>query len=64
MKKYATNYPFVATGVGDNIPEGYAKNPRDQLMKDIDFNQLAANRDSILQEWTTRYDGKSEAKTE
>lgn len=64
MKKYATNYPIVATGVGDNIPEGYSKNPLDQLMKDIDFNQLAANRDSILQEWTTRYDGKSEAKTE
>ena len=60
MKKYATNYPIVATGVGDNIPEGYSKNPLEQLMPDIDFNKLASERDSILQEWTNRYDAKSE----
>ena len=61
MEKYATNYPIVATGVGDNIPEGYSKNPLDQLMPNIDFNKLASERESILQEWTDRYDAKSEA---
>lgn len=64
MKAYGANYPIVATGIGDEIPEGYAKNPLDQLIPDIDFNKLAKDRDSILQEWTDRYDGKSEAKTE
>lgn len=62
MDLYGENYPIVATGVGDNIPEGYSKNPLDQLMKDIDFNKAAKNRDSVLEEWTNRYDGKSEAK--
>lgn len=64
MKMYGTNYPIVATGTGDEIPEGYAKNPLDQLLPDIDFNKAAKDRDSILKTWTERYDGKSEAKTE
>ena len=59
MDKYATNYPIVATGVGDNIPEGYSQNPIDQLIPDMDFNEAAKNRDSILENWTERYDSKS-----
>lgn len=59
MKKYATNYPIVATGIGDNIPEGYSSNPLDQLIPNIDFEKAAKNRDSILQKWTDRYDSKS-----
>lgn len=59
MKKYATNYPIVAIGVGDDIPEGYSSNPLDQLIPDIDFNKAAADRESILAEWSDRYDAKS-----
>ncbi|MBM6752995.1 extracellular solute-binding protein [Mediterraneibacter glycyrrhizinilyticus] len=59
MTKYATNYPIVAIGVGDDIPEGYSSNPLDQLIPDIDFNEAAANRESILNEWSERYDAKS-----
>lgn len=59
MKKYAQNYPIVATGVGDHIPDGYPKNPLDQLIKDIDFEKAANQREDILKEWTSRYDGKS-----
>lgn len=59
MKKYATNYPIVAIGVGDDIPEGYSSNPLDQLIPDIDFNKAAADRESILAEWSERYDAKS-----
>lgn len=61
MTKYATNYPIVAIGVGDEIPEGYSSNPLDQLLPDIDFNQAAQNRDAILAEWSERYDAKSAA---
>lgn len=64
MKMYGANYPIVATGTGDEIPEGYASNPLDQLLPDIDFNKAAKERDNILKTWTDRYDGKSEAKTE
>ena len=59
MTKYATNYPIVAIGVGDEIPEGYSSNPLDQLLPDIDFNKAAADRESILNEWSERYDAKS-----
>lgn len=62
MKKYAENYPIVATGVGDNIPEGYSKNPIDQLIPDMDFNEAAKNRDAILEKWTEKYDAKSAQK--
>ena len=59
MEKYAQNYPIVATGVSDNIPEGYAENPLEQLIPDIDFEKAANEREDILKEWTSRYDGKS-----
>lgn len=59
MTKYGKNYPIVATGESDNIPEGYSENPTDQLLKNIDFNKAAENRDAILKEWSERYDAKS-----
>lgn len=59
MTKYAQNYPIVATGVGDDIPEGYSENPMDQLLSNIDFNEAAKNRESILAQWSERYDAKS-----
>lgn len=59
MKKYATNYPIVATGVGENIPEGYSQNPIDQLIPDMDFNKAAKDRESVLETWTEKYDSKS-----
>lgn len=62
MSKYAANYPIVATGVSNELPEGYTINPMDQLIKGIDLEWCATNRDSILEEWSKRYDGKSAAK--
>lgn len=59
MTKYAQNYPIVAIGVGDDVPEGYSENPMDQLLPNIDFNKAAQNRESILTEWSDRYDAKS-----
>ena len=62
IKKYAENYPIVATGVGEDLPEGYSSNPIDQLIPDIDFAEAAANRETVLSQWSERYDAKSAAK--
>ena len=62
MQKYAENYPIVAIGVGSGVPEGYAQNPVDQLIKPMDFENLAKNRETTLDEWTLRYDAKSAQK--
>ncbi len=64
MKKYSANYPIVATGVGENIPEGYSDNPIEQLIPDIDFEKAATNREFILNQWSERYDAKSAPKEE
>lgn len=61
MEKYSENYPMVAIGSGDEIPEGYEVAPVDQLLDCIDLQWCAENRDRILEEWTARYDGKSDA---
>lgn len=60
MEKYRQNYPIVAVGVGDTIPEGYEVNPVDQLIKGIDLQWCAENRDRVLETWTEKYDGKSD----
>lgn len=62
MKNYAKNYPIVATATGEAIPEGYEKNPVDQLIPTVDLKWCAENRERVLQEWTDRYDGKSAEK--
>lgn len=62
MAKYATSYPMIATGIGNNIPEGYAVNPVEQLIENVDLKWCAENRDKILGEWSARYDGKSAPK--
>lgn len=61
MAAYAKVYPVTAYATGAAIPEGYPAEPEKQLIKN-DFNWAATNRARILDEWTKRYDGKSEAK--
>lgn len=63
MTEYAKNYPIVAVkGQSGDIPAGYTKNPIDQLIE-YDLQEAAKQRDSVLEEWTKRYDGKSEPKS-
>lgn len=50
-------YPGVAKPLA-NIPANY-----EQLLVKQDLKWSAANRDRILNEWTKRYDGKSEKKS-
>ena len=61
MKEYAKSYALTSIPTGEPIPEGYPKEPLKQLIKN-DLNWAAKNRDRILEEWTKRYDGKSEPK--
>lgn len=61
MAAYAKVYPVTAYETGVAIPEGYPKDPEAQLIKN-DFDWAAKNRTRILEEWSKRYDAKSEAK--
>ena len=57
MALYKENYPIITTSdVGSY--EGYDSNPLDQLI-DNDFSWAASNRESILNTWMEKYDGKS-----
>ncbi|WP_282177067.1 putative 2-aminoethylphosphonate ABC transporter substrate-binding protein [Vibrio nereis] len=60
-KLYNQSYAVVALpGVAKPI-EHYPEQPESMMIKN-DFKWVAANRDSILQEWMNRYDSKSDAK--
>jgi iron(III) transport system substrate-binding protein len=61
-KKYAKNFPLTAVKTDVPIPAGFPEDPLKQLSPKNDLKWAAANRDTILAEWTKRYDSKSEAK--
>ena len=58
MNLYKENYPIITTGQGGRY-DGFEGDPVDQLI-DNDFVWVSDNRSNILDEWTARYDGKSE----
>jgi len=60
MEKYAQGYPIIATGIQDYAAAGYTSDPVSQLIKGLDLKKCAENRDAVLDEWTRRYDGKSD----
>ncbi len=59
MSLYAKVYPIVATDIAVQAPEGWPKDPMSVLIKN-DLIWAAKNRQRILEEWTRRYDGKSQ----
>ncbi|MGE5704172.1 MAG: putative 2-aminoethylphosphonate ABC transporter substrate-binding protein [Clostridia bacterium] len=62
MKEYNKNFAIISVKQDGNvIPEGYTKNPLEQLIK-LDLNKAAQTRDQVLQEWDKRYNAKSEPK--
>ncbi len=62
MKEYNKNYAIISSkSVKAVVPEGFPAEPLKQLIKN-DFEWAAANRESILKEWTKRYEAKSEKK--
>lgn len=62
-KLYAEGFPVTAVKTDIAIPKGYPAEPLKQLSAKNDFTWAAKNRESILAEWTKRYDSKSEAKS-
>jgi iron(III) transport system substrate-binding protein len=62
-EKYAENLAITAVKTNAKVPEGFPADPTAQLIKN-DFQWAAKNRDRILEEWTKRYDSKSEPKEE
>jgi iron(III) transport system substrate-binding protein len=61
MQMYAKVYPIVATDIAVQAPAGWPKDPMSVLIKN-DLQWAAKNRQRILDEWTRRYDGKSQPK--
>jgi iron(III) transport system substrate-binding protein len=60
MQLYADVYPVVAVETNQPVPEGYPEKPEQQLIKN-DFEWAAQNRERILEEWSRRFDSKTEA---
>lgn len=64
MKEYNKNYAILSIKTDNTtLPEGYKKNPMDQLIPNMNLIEIAKNRDAVLAEWSKRYDGKSEPKS-
>lgn len=60
-EKYAQNFAITAVPTDVPPPEGFPADPDKQLI-DNDLQWAAENRERILEEWTRRYDAKSEPK--
>lgn len=60
-RKYAESFAITAVKTDVPLPEGFPSDPEAQLAEN-DLRWAAANRDRILEEWTRRYDAKSEPK--
>ncbi len=62
-EKYAESFAITAVKTNVPPPAGFPADPIAQLAAN-DLRWAAANRDRILDEWTNRYDAKSEPKEE
>ncbi|MDR0488746.1 MAG: putative 2-aminoethylphosphonate ABC transporter substrate-binding protein [Propionibacteriaceae bacterium] len=60
MNMYKGNYPIITNGQGAKY-DGFESDPVDQLI-DNDLSWIAQNRESILENWNEKYDGKSAAR--
>lgn len=61
-KHYRTSGTLAVEFMSNFNVEGYTKNPIEQLIK-YDLQDAAKKRDTVLNEWSTRYDSKSEPKS-
>ncbi|MBN1969683.1 MAG: putative 2-aminoethylphosphonate ABC transporter substrate-binding protein [Candidatus Delongbacteria bacterium] len=61
MEEYAKSFAIITVESSIKPPAGFPQNPEKQLIKN-DFNWAAKNRERILNEWSRRYDSKSEPK--
>ncbi|MDR2965526.1 MAG: extracellular solute-binding protein, partial [Treponema sp.] len=61
MDMLKDDYAITSIRVSDVIPGGYIKDPVSQLLPN-DLKWAASNRERILEEWSRRYDGKTESR--
>ncbi len=61
MKLYANIYPITSVDTGQGAPEGYPADPRSLIIEN-DLDTAAQVRDTVLAEWSSRYDGKNESR--
>ena len=62
MNDIKDDYAIVSSSTAEVvIPQGYTRNPITQLIPN-DLRWAAQNRDTILEEWMRRYEGKTEVK--
>lgn len=63
MSAYADSFAITSVPTDRAIPAGFPDDPLAQLI-DNDFAWAASNRETLLVEWTERYDTKSEPREE
>lgn len=56
MELYSQVYPIIAYDMEVDVPDGYPKDPSGQLIEN-DFYWAAKNRERILKEWSSRFEG-------
>jgi iron(III) transport system substrate-binding protein len=61
MKEYNKSYAIITVKNSNPVPEFYVKEPLKQIIKN-DLTWAAEKRESVLKEWSNRYDAKSEPK--
>ena len=61
MGEYQTNYPIITVDNDNAIPAEYPKNINDLLI-DVNFGEVGKAKDKVTEEWSKRYDSKSEKK--
>ncbi|MCL2219947.1 MAG: putative 2-aminoethylphosphonate ABC transporter substrate-binding protein [Chitinispirillia bacterium] len=60
MNSYRVSYPIITNGKGGNY-EGFDGDPIKQLIPN-DLGWIAGNRESILEKWVSKFDGKTESR--
>ncbi|MEG1004422.1 putative 2-aminoethylphosphonate ABC transporter substrate-binding protein [Clostridium sp.] len=61
MGEYQTNYPIITVDNDNAIPAEYPKNIN-ELLIDVNFDEVGKAKDKVTEEWSKRYDSKSEKK--
>ncbi len=55
MAAYQKEYPIICTGGDGTIPDGYDKEPVENLYQDMDLYKMAEDRNEFFEEFTNRY---------
>lgn len=62
MDRYSREVAVTSIKTNNPIPNGYLKDPYEQLIEEADLKFAAENRSEILKKWESKYGSKSESK--